>query len=147
MEVERSAEGGPYESVVAKEADTAVESINKLADKAGTYRFCLVNKAEETLRVYLNIMTGLELVNLDYLPDNNDQQNLHREIDWLEGQKKTLFDALNRIEGVRVTADELKNKMNTSYIVFAILGLVGVLVMNYVFYTQTRKTLRDRKLI
>jgi hypothetical protein len=92
-------------------------------------------------------MTGLELVNLDYLPDNNDQQNLHREIDWLEGQKKTLFDALNRIEGVRVTADDLKNKMNTSYIIFAILGLLGVLVMNYVFYTQTRKTLKDRKLI
>jgi hypothetical protein len=46
MEVERSADGGPYETVVAKEADTAIENVNKLADKAGTYRFCLVNKAE-----------------------------------------------------------------------------------------------------
>lgn len=79
--------------------------MNKLADKAGTYRFCIVNKADDPLRVYTNIMTGLELANLDYLPDNNDQQNLHREIDWLERQKSTLFEALNRIEGVRVTAD------------------------------------------
>lgn len=78
MEVERSVDGTAYESVVAKDADTAIENVNKLADKAGTYRFCIVNKAEDTLRVYTNIMTGLELVNLDYLPDNNDQQNLHR---------------------------------------------------------------------
>lgn len=59
MEVERSVDGGAYESVAAKEADSAIENVNKLADRAGTYRFCIVNKAEDPLRVYVNIMTGL----------------------------------------------------------------------------------------
>jgi hypothetical protein len=147
MEVQRTLHGGDYEGVVAKEADSAIESVNKLADREGTYRFCVVNKGDQTIKMFINIMTGLELANLDYLPNSSDQQNLHREIDWLDGQKKTLFDALNRIENVRTTADSLNSKMNTSYIVLAVLGLLAVLAVNFLFYTQTRKTLKDRKLI
>lgn len=87
------------------------------------------------------------MANLEHLPNTDDQENLHREIDWLENQKKTLFDVINRIEGVRTTANDLNSKMNTSYIVLAVFGLIGVLGVNFVFYTQTRKTLKDRKLI
>jgi len=69
--------------VVVKEAKNTVENINKIADRAGTYRFCVINRADDILRMGISIMTGLELVNLNYLPSNDDQENLHREIDWL----------------------------------------------------------------
>lgn len=109
--------------------------------------FCVTNKDDQPIKMFMNIMSGLEMANMEYLPDNTDQENLHKEIDWLEGQKKSLFDALNRIEGVRTTADQLSANMNTKYIIFAMLGLLGVIGVNFVFYTQTKKTLKDRKLI
>jgi hypothetical protein len=46
-----------------------------------------------------------------------------------------------------VASDELNAKMNTNYIVLAILGLIAVVGVNFLFYTQTKKTLKDRKLI
>ena len=55
-----------------------MESVNKLADRAGTYRFCVMNRGEEMIKIGVKIMTGLELANLDYLPSYDDQENLHR---------------------------------------------------------------------
>jgi len=37
--------------------------------------------------------------------------------------------------------------MNTNYIVLAVVGLLAIVGVNFLFYTQTKKTLKDRKLI
>lgn len=37
--------------------------------------------------------------------------------------------------------------LSTKMIIFAILGLVSVVGVNYLFYTEVKKTFRDRKLI
>lgn len=83
--------------MVVKVADSVVESISKYAPQEGTYMFCVSSTDDSVLRATINIMSGLEMANLEYLPSNNDQENLHREIDWLDGQKKKLFEVLNRI--------------------------------------------------
>jgi hypothetical protein len=72
-----------WEEVVVKVANSAVESISKFAPKEGTYMFCISSNDDNMLKAQVTIMTGLEMVNLEYLPNNNDQENLHREIDWL----------------------------------------------------------------
>jgi hypothetical protein len=78
LQVERTNDSGNYEAVVTKDARTQVESVNKLADRAATYRFCVMNRGEEMIKMGIRIMTGLELANLDYLPSYDDQENLHR---------------------------------------------------------------------
>jgi hypothetical protein len=37
--------------------------------------------------------------------------------------------------------------MSIKYIIFAILGLAAIIGVNFVLYSQTKKTLKDRKLI
>lgn len=147
MDVMLSATNNKWEEVVIKVADSVVESISKYAPQEGTYMFCISSTDDSVLRATVTIMSGLEMANLEYLPSNNDQENLHREIDWLDGQKKKLFEVLNRIEGDRYTAENLKSMMSVKYIVFAVLGLGAVIGVNVVLYNQTKKTLKDRKLI
>jgi hypothetical protein len=89
--------GDSWKEVATKESSKIVETFNKLATAEGTHMFCVSNVEEETLKIKLDIMTGLELGNLDHLPNLNDQENLHREIDWMERQKDKLFESLNRL--------------------------------------------------
>lgn len=77
-------EGNSWHEVVSKTANGVVEDVSKLAAQAGTYMFCLSNNDDSNvLKASMELMMGLEMVNLQHLPDSNDQQNLHREIDWL----------------------------------------------------------------
>lgn len=83
MDVMRS-EGNAWGEVVSKTADGVVEDVSKMAAQAGTHMFCLSNNDDSNvLRASVELMMGLEMVNLQHLPDSTDQQNLHREIDWL----------------------------------------------------------------
>lgn len=66
-----------------KVADSVVESISKYAAKEGTHMFCISSNDDNMLRASVEIMSGLEMANLEYLPTSTDQENLHREIDWL----------------------------------------------------------------
>jgi hypothetical protein len=92
-------------------------------------------------------MTGLEMVNLQHLPDSNDQQNLHREIDWLDRQKAKILEVMSRQENNGATTADLSSSMNVKYVVLAVVGLASVVAVNAVFFFQTKKTLKDRKLI
>lgn len=87
------------------------------------------------------------MVNLQHLPDSNDQQNLHSEIDWLEKQKAKILEVINRQENNGATAADLSSSMSIKYVVLAVVGLASVVAVNAVFYLQTKKTLKDRKLI
>lgn len=43
----------------------------------------------------------------EILPDKNDAENLDREIKWLDGQKKVLFETLERMESLRASTEGL----------------------------------------
>jgi hypothetical protein len=147
MDVMRS-EGNRWEEILMKVADGVVESVSKYAPATGTYMFCLSNNDENNvLRARVEIMSGLEMANLDYLPSNNDQENLHKEIDWLEKQKSKIFDVITRHENNRATAADLTSTMSIKYVILAVVGLASVVAVNTAFYFQTKKTLKDRKLI
>ena len=51
----------------------------------------------------VDIQSGLELMEFEILPDKNDAENLDREIKWLDGQKKILFETLERMESLRAS--------------------------------------------
>ena len=72
---------------------------------------------------------------------------MERELSWLENQKQKLFETLDRMEGLRATAEGLTNMMSTKMIGFAIVGLLSIIVVNVVFYRELKKTFKDRKLI
>lgn len=86
-------------------------------------------------------------MNFQHLPSLNDQENLHREVDWLENQKNKLLESINRIDNGRVRSGDLADTMSTKLVIFAILGLIAIVGMNIVFYQQAKKTLKSRKLI
>lgn len=54
---------------------------------------------------------------------------------------------INRQENSGATAADLSSSMNVKYVILAVLGLASVVAVNVVFYLQTKKTLKDRKLI
>jgi hypothetical protein len=54
---------------------------------------------------------------------------------------------INRQENNGVTSADLSSSMNVKYVILAVLGLASVVAVNAVFYFQTKKTLKDRKLI
>ena len=83
----------------------------------------------------------------EILPDKNDAQNLDREIKWLDGQKKVLFETLERMESLRASTEGLTSMMSTKMIGFAIIGLLSIIVVNFIFYKELKKAFKDRKLI
>jgi len=72
-----------------------------MAAVEGTHMFCVSNTEGESLKLEVEILTSLELANIEHLPDLNDQQTLNQEIEWLINQKDKLFEALTRMEGLR----------------------------------------------
>lgn len=66
---------------------------------------------------------------------------------WVENQRDKLFESLERIEGLRTTSQSLANMMPIKMIMFAIIGLVAILIVNMVFYRSLKKTFKARKWI
>ena len=48
------------------------EEISKLADKEGTYSFCISTNHDKVFNATIQIETGLQQANFDYLPSQND---------------------------------------------------------------------------
>jgi hypothetical protein len=99
------------------------------------------------MRLNIQIQSGLELMEFELLPDETDSENLERELGWLENQKSKLVESLGRMEGLRATSEGLTNLMGTKMIGFAVVGLLGIAIVNLLFYRELKKTFRDRKLI
>lgn len=49
------------------------------------------------MKLTIDIQSGLELLEFELLPDKNDSENLDRELNWLENQKKNMFSILERM--------------------------------------------------
>ena len=140
---------GQWSSAQFKQTKTQLESvsIHKLAIIESTYSMCVRNVDNNEMKLAVKIQSGLELMEFDVLPDKNDSENMERELSWLENQKQKLFESLDRMEGLRATAEGLTNMMSTKMIGFAIVGLLSIIVVNVVFYRELKKTFKDRKLI
>jgi len=53
---------------------------------------------------------------------------------WLENQKKNMFAILERMEGLRASTEGLASLMSTKMIGFAIIGLIAIILVNFMFY-------------
>jgi len=83
----------------------------------------------------------------EILPDKNDAENLDRELNWLDNQKRILFETLERMESLRASTEGLTSMMSTKMIGFAIIGLLSIVIVNFIFYRELKKTFKERKLI
>jgi len=54
---------------------------------------------------------------------------------------------INRVDAVQQSNNVINDTLSTKLVVFAILGLVGVVIINFMFFGQSRKVLKDRKYI
>jgi len=108
--------------------------------------FCLSHLDEGVLRIGVTFMAGLELGELKTLPTKDDHQLLDQNIAWMEDQKSNLIKILHRIEGSEA-GQNLKNSSGHKLIWMAVLGLIFIVGINYVFFKYAKKTLKDRKLI
>lgn len=140
---------GKWNSVYYKQAKTEFEAFNihKLAPADSTYSFCIRNIDDNSMKINVNIQSGLELMEFELLPDKSDAENLERELSWLESQKAKLFESLDRTEGLRATSESLTNLMSMKMIGFAIVGLLSIIAVNVLFYRELKKTFKERKLI
>lgn len=138
-----------WKSVHYKQSKTHMETINvhKLAPEDSTYAFCVGNIDEDQMRVNVQIQSGLELMEFELLPDETDSENLERELGWLENQRAKLVESLGRMEGLRASSEGLSSLMGTKMVGLAVVGLLGMAVVNLLFYREIKKTFRDRKLI
>ncbi len=99
------------------------------------------------MNLTVDIQSGLELLEFELLPDKNDSENLDRELNWLENQKRNMFNILERMESLRASTEGLTELMSVKMIGFAIIGLLSIIVVNFMFYKELKKTFKERKLI
>ena len=83
----------------------------------------------------------------ELLPDKGDSENLNRELNWIDNQKNILFESLSRMEGLRASTEGITNIMSTKMIMLAVCGLASIVVVNFLFYRELKKTFKERKLI
>ena len=140
---------GQWQTAYFKTTDMAYQSLNvhKLASVSSTYSICFKNIEREVLRLSVDIQSGLELMEFELLPDKNDSENLDRELNWLEGQKRNMFEILERMEGLRASTEGLTELMSVKMIGFAVIGLLSIVVVNFLFYREIRKEFKVRKII
>jgi hypothetical protein len=81
------------------------------------------------------------------LPDQSDFENLDRELDWLLTQTDALEEKAEQMTDLATVNRENVEVMGTKFIFFAVAGLMSLAALNWVFFTQVKKTFKDRKLI
>lgn len=68
-------------------------------------------------------------------------------MNWLEQQLNSLHQRSENIEGLRRVNYQINGMVGTKMIFFAIIGLVVIGAVNFVFFKTLKKTFKDRKLI
>lgn len=71
--------------------------VDKLAAQSTTYSFCLKNMESYQGKFKVTFTTGLDMLELNNLPDATDSDNMDREISWLEQQVNKLDEKANNI--------------------------------------------------
>lgn len=95
----------------------------------------------------MNLESGIELMELDYLPGANDTQLLDSELKLLEEEFKVVLDSLTSIESSKAVTQEVSEMMSGKTFAFGIIGLVVIIFVNLVFYKLIKKILQERKRI
>ena len=80
-------------------------------------------------------------------PRQIDSENLNRELNCLQNQKRNMFSILERMESLRASTEGLTELMSVKMIGFAIIGLLSIIMVNFMFYRELKKTFKERKLI
>lgn len=83
----------------------------------------------------------------ELLPDKSDTQNLDREITWIENQKKNLYETIRQVEQRKAANVDSSSLLSVKMIVFAIIGLISIVVVNFLFFKEVKKTFKERKLM
>lgn len=121
--------------------------VDKLASTSTTYSFCLKNLGNREYTFKIKFSTGIEMMELQNLPDMNDGQNLETELNWLDQQTTALSSRADNIEGLRRINYQISGMVGTKMILFAVIGLIVIALVNVTFYRILKKTFKDRKLI
>lgn len=95
----------------------------------------------------MNLESGIELMELDYLPGANDTELLDSELKLLEGEFKVVLDSLTSIEASKAVTQEVFEMMSGKTFGFGVIGLLVVIGINLVFYRMIKKILQERKRI
>jgi hypothetical protein len=81
------------------------------------------------------------------LPDKSDSENLDRELSWLSQQSTQFEELSNKLSGSAALARELSQLMGMKLIYLAAAGMMGIVMINFIFYYQLKKTFKNRKII
>ena len=99
------------------------------------------------MKLQMNLESGIELMELDYLPGANDTELLDSELKLLEGEFKVVLDSLTSIEASKAVTQEVFEMMSGKTFGFGVIGLLVVIGINLVFYRMIKKILQERKRI
>jgi hypothetical protein len=72
------------------------------------------------------------------LPDKSDTENLEREITWLEGEKLTFLEIVQKVEEQKIQNVERSTLLSTKMVVFAVVGLLSVVIVNLLFFRNMK---------
>ena len=138
-----------WKSVFYKHNEGSSRAIDahKIASIPTTYSFCIKNEGQNNLSLIVYYETGLQLMQFEMLPDKTDSQNLERQLNWLQNQKNILEQQSEKLQGMSQVNRQLSKMMSQKLILFAVMGLFGVVLVNMLFYWRLKKTFKDRKLI
>lgn len=72
------------------------------------------------------------------MPDKSDTENLEREITWLEGEKLTFLEIVQKVEEQKIQNVERSTLLSTKMVVFAVVGLLSVVIVNLLFFRNMK---------
>ena len=72
---------------------------------------------------------------------------MDREITWIENQKKNLYETIRQVEQRKAANVDSSSLLSVKMIVFAIIGLISIVVVNFLFFKEVKKTFKERKLM
>lgn len=82
---------------VHRTAKVAMQNVTlyKIASSEALYSFCLINTALSVLELRVELRWGLELLDLQVLPEETDQEEILREARWIDKQADKILEVVN----------------------------------------------------
>ena len=123
-------------------------NIHKIAPYSTTYRFCIQNPDSTKLLAYkIQIVSGIELMDLHLLPDNSDAENLALEITWIQEQQAKLQEQMKSISGMKESSKFVSENVGSRMNMLAMVFILLVVAFNGFFYMKFKAGLKARKMI
>jgi hypothetical protein len=115
---------------------------SRFAPATALYSFCIRNHESAAVEVSVKLLTGLKMMELEALPTLDDNAFLDHEIKMLEEQHTNLLQSVAQIETSRSKAEQLVGMMEQRGLWFGVLGLVLVVLVNWGYQREIRKTFK-----